>query len=144
LRTIEAAGPACDNRPVPPSTLRLGLVAVAGLLLAGCGGGQTTYTAAKTRACLRGQQGLELRSKVDFVASTALGGAFNVKFPHNQVTLAFALDRKEAQRIVQAYERFRGKSIGLEDVLRPVHNVIALWAEHPQDSDLKTIGNCLK
>jgi len=39
-------------------------------------------------------------NKVDFVASTALGGAFNVKLLGNQVTLVFTQNRKEAERIV--------------------------------------------
>ena len=57
---------------------------------------------------------MKLSNKVDFVASTALGGAFNAKLLGNQVTLAFAQDRKEAERIVRAYQRFRGKNIGLD------------------------------
>lgn len=113
------------------------------LLAAGCGG-KSTLTLEKTRACLEKQKGIVVRAKVDFVASTALGGAVNVKFPKNQVTIAFGLDRNEAARIVAAYRRFKGKNIGLPDVLRPERNAVTLWAVHPRDDDLKTIHDCLK
>ena len=62
----------------------------------------------------------------------------------NEVTLSFAADRAEAERIVRAYERFKGANIGLEDVLRPNHNVVALWALHPSDAASQTIRDCLK
>ena len=123
--------------------LLLAAVLVGTLAVAGCGG-TTTYEVDKTRACLVGQPGVKVRNKVDFVASTALGGAFNVKLLGNQVTLAFGEDRKEAERIVRAYQRFRGKNIGLPDVLRPSHNVVALWEAHPSDTALQTIQDCLK
>ena len=123
--------------------LLLGAVLAATLVVAGCGGTKS-YDADKTRACLADQSGVRVRNKVDFVASTALGGAFNVKLPGNQVTLSFAEDRNEAERIVRAYQRFRGKNIGLTDVLRPTRNVVALWEAHPSDAALQTIQDCLK
>jgi len=122
--------------------LLLGAVLVA-LLAAGCGGAKS-YDADKTRACLVDQPGVKVSNKVDFVASTALGGAFEVKLLGNQVTLAFAEDRAEAGRIVRAYERFRGKNIGLTDVLRPKNNVVILWVAHPTDTAEETIQECLK
>jgi hypothetical protein len=124
--------------------LLLGAVLVAAtLVVAGCGGTKT-YDADKTRACLADQQGVQVRNKVDFVASTALGGAFNVKLPGNQVTLAFADDREEAQRLVRGYQQAAGKNIGLTDVLRPTHNVVILWEKHPSDAAVQTIQDCLK
>jgi hypothetical protein len=123
--------------------LLVGAVLAGTLVVAGCGGA-TSYDAEKTRSCLADQPGVKLSNKVDFVASTALGGAFNAKLLGNQVTLAFAQDRKEAGRIVRAYQRFRGKNIGLTDVLRPSHNVVALWEAHPSDTALQTIEDCLK
>jgi hypothetical protein len=135
-----AAGPRIDR---VRGGLLLCAVLAGTLLVAGCGG-TTTYDADKTRACLAEQPGVKVRNKVDFVASTALGGAFNVKLLGNQVTLAFGEDRKEAERIVRAYQRFRGKNIGLPDVLRPTQNVVALWEAHPSDTALQTIQDCLK
>jgi hypothetical protein len=128
--------------PVRRPLLLLGAVLVV-LLAAGCGGTKT-YDADKTRSCLADQPGIKIRNKVDFVASAALGGAFNVKLLGNQATLAFGQDRKEAERIVRAYQRFRGRNIGLADVLRPKNNVVILWAAHPSDTALETIQDCLK
>ena len=119
------------------------LLAVALLVLAGCGS-VGTYDVDKTRACLVRQQGVAVRNKVDFVASNALGGAISATLLGNEVTLSFATDRKEAERIVRAYQRFKGRNIGLEDVLRPTHNVVALWAQHPSNTALQTIRDCLK
>jgi hypothetical protein len=126
----------------PASCVALGL---AGLLVvaAGCGS-PSSYDVDKTRACLVKERGLRVSNKVDFIASNALGGAISVRLPGNEVTLSFTDDRQEAERIVRAYERFKGKNIGLEDVLRPVRNVVALWAAHPSDNALQTIHHCLK
>ena len=44
----------------------------------------------------------------------------------------------------RAYQRFRGKNIGLTDVLRPKSNVVILWANHPSDTAEQTIQECLK
>ena len=127
------------RRLLPWLLLALG----AGLLVAGCGGGKKTYTLAETRACLAGQP-VRLVGRVDFVASTALGGAVRVKLPQNQVTIAFALDEAEAARIAQAYRRFRGRNIGIEDVLRPQRNAVLLWVAHPSSEDEQTVTGCLK
>lgn len=121
----------------------LPLALAIGALAAGCGS-SGSYSLEKTRGCLEQQPGVNVRAKVDFVASTALGGALNAAFPKNQVTISFGLDRDEAQRLVLAYRRFRGKNIGLADVLRPERNAVMLWALHPTEDDLKTVRDCLK
>jgi len=123
--------------------LFLGAVLAGTLVVAGCGGTKS-YDAEKTRSCLADQPGVKLSNKVDFVASTALGGAFNAKLLGNQVTLAFAEDRKEAERIVRAYQRFRGKNIGLSDILYSNRNVVMLWREHPSADDTARVTDCLK
>lgn len=136
---------ACENRRVrgfPP-----GLVAVlagTGLLAAGCGG-TTTYSEAATRACLK-QAGVKVVPvpNDDFVASAAEGGGFTARFKDDKVTVSFGLDRKGAERIVRGYQRFRGKNIGLEDVLRPKQNAVLLWALHPPEAYVQTIEACLK
>ena len=121
------------------------VLVLAGILVvaAGCGSA-STYDVAKTKACLQKQPGVLVSDKVDFIASNALGGAVSAKLGGNEVTLSFAEDRQEAERIVRAYQRFKGKNIGLEDVLHPSHNVVALWAAHPSDAALGTIRDCLK
>ena len=135
----------CDNRPVRPRHLFFALLlACLGLAAAGCGG-TTTYSADKTRACLKDEQ-LDLVAVPadDLVAAAAEGDSFSVRFPDNLVTLSFGLDRKGAERIVRGYQRFRGKNIGLEDVLRPSHNVVMLWALHPKEGYAQAIEGCLK
>jgi hypothetical protein len=120
-------------------------VAVASLLAAGCGG-TTRYTLEETRECLRAVPGIELRQppRSDFVASTALGGAFNVKFPANQVTASFGEDEAEAGRLATAYRRFRGENIGIESALQVERNAVLIWGISPSDPERRTIEECLK
>jgi hypothetical protein len=125
----------------PPSVVLLVGVALA---LSACGGGKTTYALAKTTQCLKTKPGLTVRTKVDFVASTALGGAVSILMKGNEVTISFGLDEAEAQRLDQAYRRFRGRNIGIDDVLRPKGNAVLLWEAHPTDQQLSTTDGCLK
>jgi hypothetical protein len=127
--------------PRRPLWLSLGLAGI--VLVAGCGGSKK-YSLEKTRACLGQQHGVTVVKSVDFVASTALGGALTAKFFHNQVTISFGLDGNEADRLATAYRRFRGRNIGIEDVLRPDHNAVLLWQAHPTPEDEATIHTCLK
>ena len=122
--------------------LLVGAVLV-GLLAAGCGGAKT-YDTDKTRACLAKQSGVKISNKVDFIASTAPGGAFTVKLLGNQATLSFGESRDEAERIVRGYQHAAGKNIGLTDVLRPKNNVVILWKAHPTETAEETIQECLK
>jgi hypothetical protein len=126
---------------------RVGLVSLAvltALLLAGCGG-TTTYSAPKTKTCLT-QRGVKIGGKLDFVASTATGGAFGAKLGDNDVKLVFGQSEGDAQQIVAAYERFAFPNVktGLPDVLRRYNNVVTLWHEHPQDADLSLVVGCLR
>ena len=120
------------------------VLAGSAFVLAGCGG-TTTYSEADSRSCLQ-KAGVSVQSapRADFVASSAEGGSFTARVPGNKVTISFGLDRNGAERIVRGYQRFRGKNIGLEDVLKPKHNAVMLWALHPSDADLGTIEACLK
>jgi hypothetical protein len=127
----------------PQAFLPAVVLAGALVVLVGCGS-TSTYDVDKSRACLVRQPGVVVRNKVDFVASTALGGAISVTLGGNEVTLSFAADRTEAERLVRAYQRFRGRNIGLEDVLRANHNLVALWEMHPSDAALETIHDCSK
>jgi hypothetical protein len=142
VRRVPAA---CDNRAVRRRHLLVVLVlALVGLTAAGCGG-TTTYTAAKTRACLQ-DAGVRLVSVPadDLVAQAAEGDSLSVRFSDNLVTVSFGLDRKGAERIVRGYQRFQGENIGLEDALRPKHNAVMLWAVHPSDAYLQTVEGCLR
>jgi hypothetical protein len=114
------------------------------VLAAGCGGGMKIYSADKSRACLVGKGRVVTDPPVsDLVASAAEGGAFSVRFGRNLATVSFGTDRDGAERIVRAYQRFRGKNIGLLDVLHAESNAVLLWAFHPEDADVRTIEDCL-
>jgi hypothetical protein len=123
--------------------LFLPVIVVLVLAAAGCGG-STTYSEAKSRACLR-DAGLKVKSPAasNVVASAAEGGAFVVRFPKNLVVVSFGLDRNGAERIVRGFQRFHGANIGLPDVLHAQHNAVLLWAVHPQDEYVKVIEGCL-
>ena len=116
------------------------------LLASGCGG-KSSYSLEKTRACLRKQKGVRLHPvpASNLVASVAEGGAVVVVLPsRNQVTVAFGQDGAEAKRIEQGYRRFRGRNIGIEDVLRPDRNAVLLWRAHPSEKDIAAVKDCLK
>jgi hypothetical protein len=120
------------------------ILATVAFAVAGCGGGKS-YSLASTRSCLT-KDHLPIRiPNDDFVASTAAGGAVRVYFDRrNEVTISFASDQQEAQRIVLGYQRFAGKNIGLADVLRPQKNAVLLGEAHPNDDELAAVGRCLK
>jgi hypothetical protein len=112
--------------------------------LAGCGGGTKIYSAEKSRACLLAKgRPVTGPPSSDLVASAAEGGAYTVRFGKNLATVSFGIDRDGAERIVRAYQRFRGANIGLLDVLSAKNNAVMLWAFHPEDADVKVVQDCL-
>jgi hypothetical protein len=122
------------------------LVAAVAAFAAGCGSSASNklYTLQKTTACLRSQN-LRLGGQLDFVATTATGGATRAHFGDgNFVTIVFGATFSDADNITEAYERFHGKNVGIGDVLRQQNNVVMLWHEHPSDADLATTTKCLK
>ena len=131
---------------------RSGLTAalVLGTFLAGCGGSggeePSSYALAPTRACLQAEDGVTANTKdVDFVASTALGGAMRVKVsPQNFVVMAFGNDEPEAERIERAYRDFAGKRIPIDDVLERRKNLVLVWNAPPTGEDEAALTNCLK
>jgi len=114
------------------------------VVLAGCGGGQSSYTLSATKACLV-QRGAAVGGKLDFVAQTATGGALFVTLGDNSVTVAFGQTLNGGIQIQDAYERFAFKNVraGLPDILRRYNNAVTLWHEHPLDSDLALVVGCL-
>ena len=124
--------------------LLLPLVLILGVAVAACGAGTKTYTAAKTRACLvKSGRVVTNPPASDLVASAAEGGSFAVHFGTNTAIVSFGTDRDGAERIVRAYQRFRGKNIGLLDVLHAEGNAVILWAIHPLDDHVNAIEDCL-
>lgn len=116
------------------------------LLAASCGPpGPKVYNEAKSRACI-----VATHAKVtgppatDFVATTALGGAFRVKLRHNAVTVSFGDTVKNATSLDDVYRAVHSHNVGIDDVLRTQGNAVMLWQQHPSDADLALVQNCLK
>jgi hypothetical protein len=122
-------------------------VALLGLLLAlaagGCGG-ETAYAPDETRACLA-SRGVQIGGKLDFVASTATGGAFLARMAGNSVKVVFGETEEDARQIELAYQHFAFQNVkeGLADVLRREANVVMLWQRHPEDTQLSLVVGCL-
>lgn len=134
------------SRLPPVVRVALPLLALLALLAAGCGG-KTSYSAAKTRACLQAR-GAKIGNpdRSDLVATTALGGAFKASLGDNFVTLAFGTDDTTGTQIFDAYQHFAFANIksGILDVLRRYNNAVTLWHQHPQDADLSLVVGCLR
>jgi hypothetical protein len=113
--------------------------------LAGCGGESEPelFRLGPTRACLDGANIPVRVQRLDFVASTASGGALHALLPPNEVTLAFGASEAEAQRLGQAYRRFAGANIPVDDVLYRARNVVLLWVGKPGDFELERVTDCL-
>ncbi len=113
------------------------------VLVAGCGPpGRKVYNEAKTRTCLS-QKGVSFLRRLDFVATTATGGAFKAKLSDNFVTVVFGATLDDADNINQAYQTFHSKNVGINDVLRQQGSAVMLWHVHPQDRDLALVQGCL-
>jgi hypothetical protein len=122
----------------------LALLAVLLVLASGCGRSDGhLYSLEKTEACLR-KDGVRLGGPLDFVATTATGGAVQAHLPTNFVTLVFGDTVDKADNINQAYHRFRAQNVGIEDVLRQERNAVMLWHSHPSNANLERIQACLK
>jgi hypothetical protein len=123
---------------------RLLALAVLAVAVTGCGGSDKhLFTLAKTRDCVVGK-GARTGGALDFIASTATGGAFKARLGSNQVTVVFGQTEEDARQIEFAYTRAAGKNIGIGDVLARRLNVVLLWRAHPSDDQLGTVADCLK
>jgi hypothetical protein len=126
---------------------RISAVLLFGLLLAGCGNSSpkaTTYTLGPTRECARAHGHVLKPKQADFIATTASGGAFRLKFPDNEATVLFGADAREGSGLADGYRRFHAKNVGVEDILRTNNNVVMLWRLHPTDKDASELTDCLK
>jgi hypothetical protein len=120
------------------------LLVVVTLAAISCGGKGTKLSSrAKTRTCLIAD-GVRLGGALDFVATTATGGALRAHLAGNDATVVFGATLADADNINQAYHRFHSQNVGIDDVLRQQDNVVMLWHQHPSDADLARITACLK
>jgi hypothetical protein len=122
----------------------LAILVVVAFLAVSCGKSNgKIYSLAKTRSCLA-SAGVRLGGKLDFVATTATGGAVRAQLKSNFVTIVFGTTTADADNIDQAYRHFSSSNVGIDDVLRQQGNAVMLWHEHPADADLAQITGCLK
>ena len=124
---------------------RIAVVAVVAVfLLAGCGG-KSLYSVEKTRACLSAEDA-RIGGKLDFVATTATGGAFVATLSDNSVTIVFGAKESDAAEIASAYQHFAFPNIkaNIQDVLARYQNAVLLWHMHPANADLALVTGCLK
>jgi hypothetical protein len=116
----------------------------AGVLLAGCGGDTPDrYALGPTRDCLERARVTVTTQGLDFVASTALGGALIARPAENRVVIAFGDSPADAARIVRAYRTFAGERIPLGDLLFQERNTVLLWEEPPTEPQARRIRDCL-
>jgi hypothetical protein len=124
--------------------IRLVALALLCALAIACGGAaDKPYTLAKTRQCLQKNDAVKIGGRLDFVASTATGGALRLRLQHNAVTLVFGETVEDADNINDAYHRFHAKNVGIEAVIRQDRNAVLLFRQHPTDTDLSTVQGCL-
>jgi hypothetical protein len=120
-------------------------------LASGCEGSKEAepeaYALAPSRACLAARDDVRVDAqKVDFVASTALGGAMRIELPatDNFVVVSFGDDDAEAARIEHAYREFAGQHIPIDDVLQRTKNVVLVWNGPPGLEERETVLGCLR
>ena len=111
--------------------------------LAACGASAKTYTDSKTRLCLKAHGAKIETANDDIVASTSTGGAFRARLADNFVTVVFGATVADADNINEAYHRFKGKNVGIDDVLSQQGNAVLLWHVHPQNADQNFVTACL-
>ena len=73
---------------------------------------------------------MRLGGTLDFVASTATGGAVKIRTSDNFLTLVFGKTVADADNIADAYRRFAAKNVGVDDVLNQDQNAVMLWHNH--------------
>ena len=124
-------------------------LAAAVALAGGCGTSGPAeperYAFAPTRACLEELEGAEVSTDdLDFVATTAFGGAMRVRLATNFVVLAFGDDEAEGERIELAYRQFAGSTIPVDDVLQRTKNVVLVWNAPPSPEERDPVLGCLR
>ena len=102
------------------------------------------YRLEPTRACLQEKQFAIRTRGLDFVASTALAGAFRAAFDTNEVTVVFGNTATDAERTERAYRNFAPRRLNLGDLLVRRKNVVLVFAGKPSAEQLESITACLE
>ncbi|HWE82564.1 MAG TPA: hypothetical protein VG265_13020 [Gaiellaceae bacterium] len=97
-----------------------------------------------TRSCLVAR-GVPIGGTVDFVGSTASGGAFVAHFGRRSVTVAFGLSISEGETLQAGYRRLSAPAIRaqLGDLLRRYDNVVTLWGSSPPARAFVLLADCI-
>jgi hypothetical protein len=134
--------------------LALALLAVLGLLVAGCGGTGngstgTVYTAGATAPCLK-QKGYRNVTTdplaVGLIAGTAEhGGLRAVTADRNVLTIAFAKDAATASDTEQAFTRHAPRALRphMPDIMESKGNAVLVWTVTPKQQQLDAALGCL-
>ena len=115
------------------------------VVAAGCGREEpVVYDAAASRQCVR-ESGLNPTTRgLDFVAQSALGGAFRTRVGDKRVVVIFGLTDEDAEQTELAYRNFAPEGYGIQDVLRRDRNVVMLWSLPPTVTQHDRIQGCLR
>src|SRR5262249_33154502 len=101
--------------------------------------------AAKTSNCLKSENA-RVGGPLDFVATTATGGAFVARLSDNWVTVSFGAKENDAKGIQIAYQRLAAPDVAgdINDVLSRSRTAVLLWHQHPATADLALVTGCLE
>ena len=126
------------------------LLAVVGLLAAGCGARSSTpFTAKATLGCLKAKHftgATTNPAKLPFIAQFAANGGIKATSPNgNRVTLAFTDDETTVPSTETAFKVHAPKSLRphIADVMRSNRNVVIVWTTTPSSDDESTLEGCL-
>lgn len=127
------------------------LAAVLAIVVAGCGGRNTSaYKAAPTAVCLekKGFTGVTTNpNKLGFIAAFAVNGGLFARppGPANTLTIAFAADVKGAAATERAYTRHAPASLRphISDVMESQRNAVLVWTITPSQQTLSDALGCL-
>ncbi|SRR5712691_6090126 len=128
---------------------RAAVLAVLGLLAAGCGGAEpSAYKAEGTAKCLRGA-GYRVTTepaRIGVIAAAAPNGGLRAFEPGNALTIAFAANSDDALGIERAFRRFAPRKLRrhINDVMRTQKNAVLLWTITPPIDELNKVFRCLK
>ena len=122
------------------------VAAGAALAVAGCGGEDepTVFRLQPTLECLRDDDIPATTERLDFVATTAAGGALRAPLGLNEFVIVFGNNRREAVALEDAYERFGKERPGVQDRLVRVRNIVMVWAGPPSPEELERVSGCLE
>jgi hypothetical protein len=126
-----------------------GIAALAGLVVAGCGGNAVhVYHVDGTAKCLK-DAGYRVNAKAErlgVIPASAALGALRALEPGNTVTISFGSDHREATNISELYRKFAPKKLRphIDDVMEIQKNAVLVWTVTPPTDDHEKVVGCLK